>query len=533
VDAEEEARRGQGEEVGMQPSSFGLPQRFESWRRNQFEAMTWASSVPQRFVALNMPVGSGKSLVYMTAGVIADPWKVCVLTSTRGLQDQLLRDFGEIGLVDVRGQSNYVCKLEADEGRDWVKVDQGICHLGVSCIFRVKGCHYHDAVRRAAQSRLVETNYPFWLTCNAYGEGLGRVDMLVMDEAHEAPNELADFLAIRISKDDAALIGHGTPEQSKAWLEPAIAAMESRKGNLVSRVPKIGRPTGALFHDIRAYEGIITRLKALTSVGLGWVMDTDEDGWRWDVVDVSTRAESMLFQGASKVLFTSATVTPRTLALLGIAPDAMAYKEWPSTFPVDRRPVIHIPTVRMRYDMDPQELKHWVGRIDQILSKRQDRRGIIHTVSYARRDYLLKHSSHANLMLTHGRNDTRHVVERFKAGDTPPCLVSPSLSTGWDFPYMECEYQIVGKVAFPDTRSKVMQARVAADKGLRNYIAATDLVQSVGRGMRAADDQCETFVIDDSVEWLVRRNRDLFPKWFRESFRTSAVVPVPIQRLRW
>jgi len=504
------------------------------WREGQFEAMVWASASTSRFVVANMPTGSGKSLVYVALAQLIEPDRTLILTSTKGLQDQLMRYFRSIGMVDVRGQGNYVCELERADGKDWVMVDQGICHLGVNCLLKHHGCTYYDAVRAASKARVVVTNYSFWLNSGQYAEGIGNFGLVVMDEAHNAPEELAGFLAVQMDEGDLGIIGRGHPPVKfwQEWATSATLPMETRLAQLVSRVPKNGRPPFSLFGDIRRFRSLVGRLKSLSSVDEGWVMEREERGtYRWDPVNVASRAETYLFRGAPKIFLTSATVTPKTTDLLGIEPGTMSYMETPSHFPPERRPVIWVPTVRMRWDGGKGMLRSMVNRVDQILARRADRKGIIHTVSYSRAKYIMENSRFKNLMVTHTTSTTRQVVEEFKASKQPLVLVSPSLGTGWDFPYEDCEYQIIVKVPFPDMRAEVMKRRSELDDDLSQYMAAVELIQMVGRAMRAADDVCETLVIDDSIQWFVRRNRRFFPRWFLSAFRKSETVPAPMPKL--
>jgi Rad3-related DNA helicase len=54
-----------------------------------------------------------------------------------------------------------------------------------------------------------------------------------------------------------------------------------------------------------------------------------------------------------------------------------------------------------------------------------------------------------------------------------------------------------------------------------------DLVQAVGRGMRSEDDQCETFILDDHVQWFVRQYKEFAPQWFLDAYRHSQTIPAP------
>src|SRR5438552_13583173 len=92
------------------PNSLGAPQRYDTWRQGQGEAFLRAVDSDKRFVALTLSTGSGKSLIYMVAA-LATGRRVAVLTATKALENQLLHDFEEVGLRDIRGQTNYPCAI--------------------------------------------------------------------------------------------------------------------------------------------------------------------------------------------------------------------------------------------------------------------------------------------------------------------------------------------------------------------------------------------------------------------------------------
>lgn len=128
-------------------------------------------------------------------------------------------------------------------------------------------------------------------------------------------------------------------------------------------------------------------------------------------------------------------------------------------------------------------------------------------------------------MITHDAGTTRSVVEAFKVGATAPVLVSPSIITGWDFPYDTCRYQIITKIGFPDSRSVVEKARAKIDKEYGCHIAMNNLIQTAGRGVRAPDDYCETFIIDDHWDWFKNKYRRFAPRWFQDSWSRHTGVP--------
>ena len=500
----------------------------------------------ERAVGLVLPTGCGKSLVYVSYALMTHQ-RMVVLTSTRGLQDQLLHDFAKVGLADLRGQAHYEC-VETAPGKSLqqfgkevtslyhaprtmsLTVLDGPCHSGVPCVAKFGGCPYYDAVYQAQQAPLVVTTYAYWLA-HPDPDHFGVVDVLCLDEAHHAPDELSHALALTLHETDLRRVdvpwphAHGT--DWAGWADDAQLVIREALKQVLPPVTK------ADLTRAQALTRLLSTVTALGKMDSHWVIEAARTpkGRVLTAIPVSPAAwaESHLLRGTPKVLLTSATLTQKTVALLGLEAQTVLWSA-DHRVPVAQRPVIHVPTVRMRHDM-PQAAKfQWVSRIDQIIGPRIDRKGIIHTVSYNRRDLVLANSAYRTIMLTHdGTRELAEVVKVFKKMDPPAILVSPSLITGYDFPYDTCRYQIIGKIPMPDPRNALMVARSSADPDYAWHLALQAMIQAVGRGVRAQDDWCETFVIDDLVVWMMRRYRHLIPAWFLLSYGDSSIIPSPFQ----
>lgn len=195
-------------------------------------------------------------------------------------------------------------------------------------------------------------------------------------------------------------------------------------------------------------------------------------------------------------------------------------------FPARNTPIVHVKTVRLNKNSTEADQLRWVERVDEIVQSRGialGRKGIIDTVSYARQQIYLKHSTwvekenglfHANNSNDPESGRAQDVYERFLKLDRG-VLVSPSFGTGWDFPDEQCRWFVIVKVPFPDSRGKVMQARMERDERYMNYITMNELVQKCGRGTRHAKDWCEVFIVDDSITYFLLRNGGLAPEWFK------------------
>lgn len=528
------------------PIDFGLPAQFTAWRPGQDDAVLHALESPERFVGLVLPTGAGKSLVYMAVAKLM-PARAVNLTATKALQRQLYQDYGQDDddTVLVQGQSAYACRaLQAGgelvhtfpellgQGHP-VMVDHGPCHLGADCSMKSNGCDYFDTVRHAMKADVVVTNYAWWMTIVNRPDIRLTPDLLVLDEAHAAPDQLANALGADVSARDVTDILNQKLYTSTEMDAASWVSWARRESNKLTDMLDGTAPRGAeAVKKLRRAQWLQQSLMRVSRIDPKLLLSSDTaDGIRFDLVWAAPYAESHLFRGIKKVLLTSATLTTHTADLLGIVPNDLTMYEGGDGFPLDRRPVYVIPTVRVDHRMTPESERYWLARIDQILRARGDRKGIIHTVSYRRRDLILARSEHRDRMVTHGRFNTMDEIRKFKAAKPGTILVSPSVTTGYDFPYSECEFQIICKIPFPDSRDPVVKARSDIDSKYAAHVAMQDLVQAVGRGMRAEDDRCETFIIDDHAKWFLNRNADLAPRWFRRALVRTDIVPAPPPRV--
>lgn len=523
------------------PAALGAPAKFTAWRPRQVEAVLYPLDTESRFTLQSMPTGFGKSPTVVSRALLTGR-RTAFLTVNKGLEDQYARDFAECGLVDVRGQNSYECvALAKGEFGSPIKAgcDEGPCHHEVNCAHKMNDCLYFEAYRKASSAQLVVTNYAYWLSINAYNpEGLGDFDELVLDEAHEAPNALSSFLTIDLDKHEAeGVLGTRMPNSTMAdWREWARVNLPRAKQMYDDALDEFqelsdggGRPPHGLRREVKMLKALIAKLTRISALKGHWLVTPRRNGANLEPIWPAPYAEDYLFIKIPHVNLISATLRPKTAQLLGIKDYDFA--EYPSSFAVRRRPVMHVPTVKLTYKSSAADIAKWVTRIDEIIAPRLDRKGIIHTVSYTRQKAILEKSRFANLMMVNTSGNTAGTVENFKKASSPRILASPSLSTGWDFPYSECEYQIISKIPFPDSSDPIIAARSKDDPDYAGYIAMMTLVQAAGRGMRAPDDQCEIFIVDDNAKWFMFRFRQFAPAWFLNSVKWLKEIPAPLPLL--
>jgi Rad3-related DNA helicase len=514
------------------PIECGLSEKFTSWRTNQetmIDVMITQSA--KRFVALSAPTGSGKSPAYIAYALLSGR-PTCVVTNSKGLQSQLMDDFASCGMVDIRGRSNYQCALRDDYS----------CSEGYAARCPYKGsinCPSSQAEMRASSSSLVVTNYDKWISCSRSTDGwLSHFEQIVLDEGHDAPDALARAMQFVITPDDVEKVLEleypmRTAEFGswKGWACGAKVVAEEKMKDWERRLNSEMSPKASWIKQLLHLRRLVKRLSVIATGRYdNWVVEEVERGFQFDAVRLGQYAEGILFLGKKKIVVVSATLRPKTMHMLGLRKDAFDFYEFDSDFDSSRCPIYYIPT--MRVDARVKDLGMLWVRLDQIMSRRTDRKGIIDPISFARRDEVMKASRHVGRMITNQRGESiTHVLETFRSAAPGTVLVSPSVGTGYDFPGSQCEWQFICKVPFPDGRAKIQQARQNDDKEYGPYGAMQTLVQFFGRGMRSKQDRCEGFISDDHLQWFLPRYRHLAPKSFHSHFRMVSTVPPPPEAL--
>lgn len=455
----------------------------------------------------------------------------CIVTDNRGLQDQLMDDFAPIGLVDIRGRRNYVCPLRNDY----------TCEEGYAARCPHKGsvaCPSSQAEMRAASSMLVVTNYDKWTASKRFGAGMDHFQQVVFDEGHKSPDALARAMQVTLhSHEVEEVLGLEFPAHDqagemvnwKAWASLARVEADELYQSLQPQMKE--NPHPSLVKRFTHARNLAKRLATLaTASPENWITDEVERGYQFDPIRPGRYSESALLLRVPTIIVISATLRPKTLYMIGVGKDQYDYKEFESDFDPKRCPIYYVPT--MRVDRRATDLSQLWVRLDQIAAPRKDRKGIVHTISYARREEILRASRFAPAMLINPRGEaSTQIVAEFKSAPPGTILVSPSVGEGFDFPGRDCEFQFVCKIPFPDSRSKIVQARQEDDKEYGPYQAMNKLVQIFGRGMRSKQDRCENFIADDHMEWFIPRYQHLAPKWFKAFYRRVQTLPPPPARL--
>lgn len=526
------------------PDAIGLP--YSHYRAYQWDATTKAAWPVSRFTGLCLPTGAGKSAIAMGAVLMHGNGRSVILTSTKAQQDQILREFGHIrGLVDIRGHNAYECKPRRTASGRWM-CDEDIDH-----------CPYQQARERAKLAKIILTNYSFWVSDWLHNQGKSvfvGVSFAVMDEAHLTFNDVTNALTMDFARWFLQRHVDLWPENVEGmdadrWLghfrlvRPRLTAAQDQAKHEVDRLRLQGlkKDNGAMkdavaeLAHLRAVSASIDRLKAMDVSNANWEATVRLGGQR-DQVEFSPvwlheLADEYLYKGLRHVVFTSATLTPKTLAELGVPESELAFFSYPSTFPPERRPFYYIPTVHLNARSTSADMNAVVARVDEIVGMRQDRKGLVHSVSYERGMTIKTRSMYGAIMQTHWPGKAGDAVEAFKASPPPSVLVSPAIEHGFDFPAEQAEFVVLPKLMLRSkSESALIKRRADEDGDYIPNLAMQDVVQAVGRINRAIEDVGEAFMLDKNWGWFWPKHRNLAPEWFEPQWAER--VPPPPEKVR-
>ncbi len=505
---------------------------FDNPREAQIETISEileAISKGFKYIVLEAGTGTGKSAIAATLANMHD--SSYILTITKQLQDQYLKDFNDFKLV--KGRSNFKCKSYA---KDEVcqSCDEGKCIVeGFDCPYSIKNenpptCPYYRQKFIALNSPKVIANYHYMFLELNYVEDFTRRDLLICDEAHNLESMLMNQLKLEFSKSDLKeyikydLKDDTIEDLSRASYSDWVLFIEEIKSSYVeelSKIENIAKPE--LLEKISSLKRKINDCnRFISNISYdpdSWIIDYDEEFevLEFKPIKVDGYAVNTLFDFADVCLFMSATILDYELFAkwLGIKPSEIYAIRRKTPFDNTRNPIV----VSNKYNLSRSYIKSNAPKtlelIEGILNNHKDEKGIIHTVSAECMRFIMDNVKSSRL-IAHNTKNRSEVLSEFRESDDALVLVSPSMDEGVNLPGDECRFQIIYKIPYPDLGSKQVKSRMMIDSEWYDYKTSLRLVQTHGRGMRYESDYCKTYFIDNRL-----RNYSLTSKFIPDDFK--------------
>lgn len=497
-----------------------------------------------KFVIINAPTGSGKSLIGAALSELAEPpsneyrdavlsykaydlmdgpdftdvYSGCfVLTTTKTLQDQYSNTF-DYGYV-LKGKTNYQC-TENNE----VAVDFGPCVLTPKvrrgCWAR-NSCPYYTSRNNILVNKLSFLNYSAFFHLQ---NNIKYRNIIVCDEASEIEDELVKAYSVTITYKhlDILNIPYKKLEDdgaARGWLTDIYESVKSTCKDLMeqfaNKINLTQKDTIRLRYANQLHESIKKVLGCWDCVE--YIIEKDDKTVQAIPLKVDYLSKN-LFDYAERVVLMSATIIDHANYAKSLGIKDYKYIEVDSTFSPKKSPIYCSDKFPLSYKTMDRNLPKVIDMAVSISDKHNNEKGIIHTYTFAITQKL-KQKLHGKRFLYREEGVTNEdILSEHGLRTDPTVLVSPSMAFGVDLKDDAARWQIIMKMPYSSLASKRIKKLAELDPRWYTRKMLTSFVQMCGRSTRSEEDHSVTYVLDGSIINIMQRCRDLLPKYFLQRF---------------
>jgi len=513
-------------------------------RKNQIKALEWLEQQTAKYIILEAPVGSGKSITALNLSKFLSNGNgdSFVLTPQRILQEQYEHDFKNHGknfLASLQGKSNYKCEEKSTS-----------CNIGTIVKPRCDDCPFVQAKKEARESSNTVLNYKLALTSFTHTETFKKRTLMVMDEAHTLERHLVDFDSVdityaRCKRYDINFKVHKEIEPAMIWVKNVyLPKIEGILDDMQSDYEYLYEKAGSdISHkelnklkEIDELADHVTEVLAMTLRNVDYLNKYFVLVWDKTMIQFKRLTGSYSFKKivepmANRFLFMSSTILNKTAFCndLGIDPDETAFLSLDSDFPVENRPIYYMPVMRMNAAWNKPEQasdrKKMIARIQELLKLHKNDSGVLHTASYAVSMWLVKELEGKTSHIIHHHNPDDDIkrndaISCFIESNTPSILISPSSTEGLDLKDDLARFALIVKTPFGYLGDQWIKRRMEMSSEWYRRRAMTDIIQGGGRIVRGDEDEGTVYILDESFGYLYTQSLGMIPKWWKDSFQT-------------
>ena len=522
-----------------------------------------------KVILLSAPTGIGKSLI--AASVAAYFESSFVVTASKHLQDQYTRDMP--WFKPNKGMPNFAChKMMEKHGIDLTETDFAVqnkwtCDMG-PCSVTVeenkekvkKVCKYKPKLADVAEGKVRQDDCLYYLQKyqsliashsiwnyasyfqmmkyqkEKYAEYLNK-KVAVFDEAHRIEDQIIQFVGIDIYErnlteckidvenynlediDDVMKLSDGLSEsyaRQISSLEESRAFAENPDYEIVQTLEN-------------KYKKYAEARAEIYSNKQNFILNKPyyDEGGKFRSLSVKpldiSKYVSTFFDHPVQI-FMSATIDKDSFCEnTGFDPDTVEIVDTQvSPFPIENRKVEFADVKRLNYSSTRDDELQVIKKIDEIMTKYNDKKGLVLTSSKSRCFEILENLSEENkkrIRICHSFNangKTQDQVVQEHAESKNGVLLSSSLWEGVDLKEDLSRFQIVAKAPYPmlsETRTKIKMEKFPLWYKAQ---AIMKLLQGFGRSIRDYGDWADTYVLDSAAHELLLMNRKMVPHAYHD-----------------
>ncbi len=503
----------------------------------------------KKYCLLNLPTGGGKSYLAIMfinwyLNYVNISAKFDILTNSKILQEQYLKENKFI--KDYRGRANYYCDphdTDCSKGHEICKT------LGPTCT----DCPYEIAKKSWQASTIGLTNFHLFDTVALYVKTILQdrdSNVLIIDEAHDFESIFNSYISTDLSAKSLKYYGFDLKEiedfddkirrinnigQYIGFIQNQFLGNIVDKINWLEHLKKDATPkmkqeySKFLIHCESQRFKFEYLIKEFGKTPDNWILDITKSKSDKMYSGILLEAKPIwcgeymkqeIFDRYDHVIFMSGSILDRELfsELNGLEKDLSTYFDVPSTFPVNRRPIIYLKIGKMTLSDKESTFKKQLTYFKKILAKHKNEKGIIHCGTYEFSEWLQEKLIDKRLIF-HNVDNREQMLQKHITADYPSIMVSPSMISGVDFYDDLSRFQIIMKIMYPYLGSNVIKARQKSKPEWYNWRTCVDTLQSYGRSIRSAEDYATTYIIDESFSNLLKYNSKYLPRWFTAAIK--------------
>jgi Rad3-related DNA helicase len=443
------------------------------------------------------------------------------LTITKTLQDQYKGLFSDINIL--KGKTNYQCAVD-----DRYNVETAPCvflkSIKDDCWNKNK-CPYYNARNDALVSRLATLNYNMFFSLPKH---IKKREFLICDEASELEDQLVKQFSCSIrfdflKKNDIKIqpFEGKTHATVNKWLSGLVLRINDRVEDLKDQVQgekNINRKNSKINELIQ-----IRNLHAkLTTILDTWseceyIYETTHDGVSFTPLRVDNLSK-YIFNYGDKIILMSATIIDHKNFCKSLGIEKYKYIEVDSSFDPKNAPIYVNTKTKLSFNNLKQNLPKIKKQIIEICEHHKNDKGLIHTHTNTITSYLKSQISGNRFLFREPGINNESLLDKHYNTKEPTVVVSPSMSHGVDLKDDLARFQIIVKAPFLPMKDKRIEKLMRNDTSWYINKMLSAFIQSCGRGVRAADDHCVTYILDGTIIEKVIENKDKLPKYFLDRF---------------
>jgi len=513
----------------------------------------------KKFFLLDLPTGVGKSILALKfiqkyLKEIDSDSKFDILTESKLLQRQYTEEFNSIS--NLWGRNSYQCnqyEANCDQGKEYQKLTKEKCD----------NCPYEKDREQFFGGRISLTNFHMF-TLMRINEIFKRREsnVLIVDEAHQLESVVSDFISVTLSetnlkkfkfKNEKDLIRSlkriKTIEKFSQFVSNKLLNEVESKLQELSKNTKNSNNI-KLKRDIKVNEILGTEsnqvselklLKSLTSLQskiLNFLEEYNNDNENWvveyeydDKKKFKIKAQPIwaypffdkyIWKGYDKVILMSGTILNREMFsyLNGIPEPVCEYYSIESPFKPKNRPIYYIPSGKMSYKTKQDTLKVIKPILGKLLKKYENKKGIIHTVSFDLQNWTIENLKNDRLLGHDSDQKSKNfAIKQHYTSDKPTILVSPSMGTGIDLKDDLARFQICLKVPYPSLADSKNKKRLKDKPEWYAWTTVSKFIQMYGRAVRSSSDYSHFIILDSCFSDVLNYSSKFIPKWIKNSIK--------------